>query len=130
MKIVNLTHESNFMVFPEHTNYMPPMIFGGKMLSEMDICAAVTVRRAMIGTLCDSAVTVGVDKVKFFAGAIIGDLIYLRGTVVKTGIKSIQVFVECEREHKDGQREKIAEGYYTFVSRQDSTPHPHGLTMD
>ena len=68
-----------FTVFPEHSNYMPPMIFGGKLLAEMDICAAMTARRFLYSspTGARDAVTVAVTGINFYVGAIVKDLIFL-----------------------------------------------------
>lgn len=106
-----------FTVFPEHTNYMPPMIFGGKLLSEMDICSAMTARRFLYSSdTARDAVTVAVSNVSFYVGAVVKDLIFLQGEVVRTGISSIDIHVSGYREKDGGVREKICDGDFRFVS--------------
>jgi acyl-coenzyme A thioesterase PaaI-like protein len=138
-----------FTVFPEHTNYMPPMIFGGKLLAEMDICAAMTVRRFLYSSrTAKDAVTVAVNNVSFYVGAVIGDLIFLEGEIVHTGNSAVDVHVTGWREsHLDigeladadltspPKREKICDGDFRFCT---STPptlarvrrQPHGLKIE
>ena len=98
---MNLTHETSFAVFPGDCNYHYPMVFGGKMLAEMDKCAATTVRRFLYDSPNEAkhALTVGVDKVIFHKGAEVGDLIFLTGTVKDVGQKRISVWVKAEREN-------------------------------
>jgi len=129
-----LKFETTFSVFPQDTNYHPPMVFGGKMLSEMDICAATTVRKA----LWDSpygvrdAVTTQVDNLTFHHGAVIKDMITLVGTIKKIGVKSITVWVEAFREVGKNQKELMASGQFVFVAYnvEDKVSVKHGLTLD
>jgi len=44
VKIQNITFQKSFIVFPQDTNYMYPMVFGGKVLAEMDIAAGIRLR--------------------------------------------------------------------------------------
>lgn len=142
-KIEPTVHSTNFFVFPQDTNYHPPMIFGGKMLSEMDICAAGTVRRTLYHSPnTQDALTVGVDKVTFYKGAKIKDFIILTGTVVKLGIKSITVHVVATKEVPTFPNgiieepptiihERMAEGYYSFVAYdiKGECAVPHELSL-
>lgn len=127
-----IIHETNFFIFPQDCNYNPPMVFGGKMLSEMDICAAGTVRRAMYDSPVKDALTTYVDKVRFVRGAVIKDMIFMRGEIVKIGIKSITVYVEAFVEVDGGKRDKIAEGTFTFVAydMKEMKGVPHELSFD
>ena len=122
-------YETSFTVFPDHTNYNePPCIFGGKMLAEMDNCAAMVCRRALYGTDCTDSVTVSV-KVDFLRPAYIGDIVYLRGVLTHVGDKSMTVSVECIREEKKtGKQERMSMGMFTFVARKNGIPSSHGLT--
>lgn len=97
---MNLIHETSFAVFPQDCNYHPPMIFGGKMLAEMDRCAATTVRRFLYDSPkgAKHALTVAVNNLTFHKGAEVGDLIFIKGTIIKVGTKSLVVKVVAERE--------------------------------
>ena len=74
---MNLIFENSFVVFPKDTNYNPPMVFGGKILAEMDIAAACCARRLLYSSHIKDAVTVAVNNVSFFIGAEVKDLIFL-----------------------------------------------------
>lgn len=128
-----LSFETSFCVFPQDTNYHPPMVFGGKMLSEMDICAAGTVRRALYDSPLGvrDAVTVQVDDVTFHKGAVVKDLIFLQGTITKIGIKSITVEVKAYNEVNKNLRELMASGTFVFVAYDiaKKCSVPHGLTL-
>lgn len=121
-------YKTSFTVFPDHTNYNdPPSIFGGKMLAEMDNCAAMAVRRALYGTECTDAITVGVNNVGFHRPAFIGEIVHLHGKVTEVGRKSITVIVECTRENKKGDVHAMAKGMFVFVARKDGVVVEHGL---
>jgi acyl-CoA thioesterase YciA len=125
-----IAYDTSFTVFPDHTNYNnPPSIFGGKMLAEMDNCAAMTCRRAMYGTQMTDAITVAVEKVSFMRPAFVGEIVHLHGTLIGVGTKSLTVSVVCERESHGGERVKMAQGAFVFVSRQNGVVTPHGLSM-
>lgn len=125
------TFTTNFVVFPDDCNYNnPPSIFGGKMLAEMDICAAMTARQQLYGTSMTDSITVGVDKVMFLRPAFIGDVVHLHGKITALGNKSLTIFVECFREDKFGVKEKMAQGIFTFVSRFGGNVSEHGLKLE
>tara|TARA_Y100000034_G_scaffold136330_1_gene212237 strand:+ start:9805 stop:10221 length:417 start_codon:yes stop_codon:yes gene_type:complete len=137
VKAENTVFEMNFVVFPQHTNYMPPMIFGGKLAAEMDICAAMTARRALYKSEdCVDAITVNMGGrkgpgINFYHAAKVKDLIFLRGEIVRFGIKSIDVMVTGKLEGPTGEVHKLCEGLFTFVSRnKDGTPTRHNLTLE
>lgn len=124
------TFETTFTVFPHMTNYMYPMVFGGEMLSQMDIAAAMNVRRALYDspTGCDNAVTVHCTDINFLVGAQVGDLILLKSEIYQVGTKSISVQVEGYRERADGV-EKLCDGRFIFVAQKDGSSHAHGLEL-
>ena len=125
-----MKYETSFTVFPDDTNYNdPPSIFGGKMLAEMDNCAAMTARRALYGTPATDAITVGVDKVSFMRPAFIGEIVHLSGKVIDAGKKSLTIVVECKREDKFGEMLPMAKGTFVFVSRSYGYPFEHGLKL-
>lgn len=123
---MNLIYETSFIVMPKDCNYMYPMVFGGAMLSEMDLCAAGAARRALYDSQCDSSVTVGVNQVSFYRAAQCGDIVKLKGTVWDTGKKSITVKVEGWVDTKEGDK-LVCSGMFTFVSRKSEVFTPHEL---
>jgi len=113
----NLTHETSFIVHPKDTQSCG-LLFGGKILAEMDLCAAQTARRVLYQTEKQlDLLTVGVDEIKICHPAELGDLIFLRGKIMGLGITSIEVFVEVQKETRyQGERITIAHGSVTLVT--------------
>lgn len=115
-----LTHETNFKVYPPHTNSMAPLIFGGAFFSEMDKTAANLVCRflASASSVCSHAVTHQASTI-FHKPCYLGDLLFVRSEVMSVGKKSIVVRTVAERESfacKTLKREMIAECDFVFVS--------------
>jgi acyl-CoA thioesterase YciA len=101
-------------------------IFGGWLVSQMDLAAATVAFRLAQGR----CVTVGIEGVKFISPVFVGDEVSLFAVVVKTGRTSIQVFVEAWRRRRDGAAaNKVTEGTFTFVAideNRKSRPLPVG----
>lgn len=49
---------------------------------------------------------------------------------MKAGNKSLTITVVCEREDKKGERVKMAQGTFVFVSRKNGVVVPHGLNQE
>lgn len=137
---MNTHFETNFTVLPMHTNYHPPMIFGGAFFAEIDLCAAACVNRFLHDSTCESAVTHLVENLKFLAPCYVGDIIYIEADVVGTGKKSIVVNVVARRERRDSPKlDLVAEAKFVFVSiehtndvinKPQKLPYKeHGLTL-
>lgn len=127
-------HTTSFVVFPADCNANPPMLFGGKILAEMDRCAAITVRKFLYASRVRDYVTVGIADVKFHASGAVKDLINVTGEVSKVGAKSIQVYVRVEKEEiKDGKisLSLLTDGYFTFVAYDVTQKKAveHGLSL-
>ncbi len=129
---------SSFVVFPVDCNANPPMLFGGKILAEMDRIAGITTRRFLYEspTGAKDAVTIAINGIKFHRSAQVKDLVVVQGTVTKIGDKSVTVSVRVERESLEDKlivRELLAEGEFVFVSvtidpeTKQSKSIPHGL---
>ena len=113
-----------FTVFPDDLNYAGTL-FGGKLLSEMDIAALKAVRRVLYKSPCDGAVTASVDKVDFEAPGRLGDIIDLKAVVKHLGKSSIVVGVVVTKEDQKGRIERICTAKFTFVALKKHKPHPH-----
>lgn len=127
-------HQTSFVVYPGDCNANnPPACFGGKLLSEMDRTAGITVRRFLYASPNAStiqAATVAINNVKFHSAARVRDLLFVRGIVTATGEKSITVKVYVEREGPSTIRETIVEGEFVFCAiGADGKSMPHGLAM-
>lgn len=127
------THETNFIVMPKDCNWMDEgkLIFGGKMLAEMDLCAAGLIKKVLRSSPCDSAVTVGVNDVSFIRGARAGDLVVLKATLWNTGkelnkSKSIDIKIEGWIDSNEGMLKKC-EGMFSWVARKNGEFSYHEL---
>lgn len=119
----------SFTVFPQDLNYADTL-FGGCVMSHMDVAGVKVVRRAIYETDCDGAVTASVDKIDFNKPAFLGDLITMRADIKALGRSSIQVKITVTRESQSGDIEEICAANFTFVTMKDKKPHPHNLSFD
>lgn len=110
--------EMTQIVLPAHTNKLGT-VFGGTVMSWIDICAAVSAMRHA----GRSAVTASVDQVHFLSGARTGDIMVLKSQVNWTGRTSMEIGVRVEQELLDGTRRHTTSAYLTFVAI-DEHGHP------
>ena len=88
-------------------------IFGGWLLSQMDIAGAVA---AMRRARCRVA-TVAVQTMSFHRPVLIGDLVSCYAEIARIGRTSLTVNVETWVErHFGGSVEKVTEGVFTYVA--------------
>ena len=117
-----------FTVFPENLNY-GGTLFGGKVLAEMDIAAANTVRRLLYNFEYDTIVTASLDKVDFIAPGVLGDIIEMRSRLVSAGRTSMAINVTVQKEDTKGKITRICEARFTFVVLKNGKPLPHNLVL-
>ncbi len=99
-------------------------IFGGWVLSQMDIAAGICAgQRAQ-----SRVVTVSVDKMSFIQPVKVGDILGIYTEVDKVGRTSVDVHIEAwVRRDRIGLREKVTEAKFKFVAVDDKgrpTPVP------
>jgi acyl-CoA thioesterase YciA len=88
-------------------------IFGGWLLSQMDLAAASIAFHRAAGRCA----TIAIDGMTFISPVFVGDEVSLFAKVVHTGRTSIKVAVEAWRRRRDGeQAHKVTEGVFTFVA--------------
>lgn len=124
-----LTATHSFTVFPQDMNYAGSL-FGGKVMSEMDIAGVKVVRRALYGSGSDGCVTASVDRIDFRKPAQLGDLIIMTSEIKALGKSSIQVRITVVRESLLGEVETICGANFTFVAMKDKKPFHHELTFE
>jgi acyl-CoA thioesterase YciA len=97
-------------------------IFGGWILSQMDIAAGIVASRRSKGTVA----TVAIEAMKFLAPIHLRDLISVYAHVERVGRTSMGVRIEVVAERDLGQTEvKVTEGLFTFVALDAShRPRP------
>lgn len=88
-------------------------IFGGWILSQMDIAGGITARNRAKGPVA----TVAIDAMNFIRPILLLDLLSVYGTVERVGRTSIAVRVEV-RVTREGHDEDmpVTEGLFTFVA--------------
>ena len=88
-------------------------IFGGWVLSQMDIAAGIVASRRAGG----SVATVAIDKMEFLAPINLRDLISVYATVESVGRTSMKVKIEVIATRDRGATDvKVTEGVFTFVA--------------
>ena len=88
-------------------------IFGGWVLSQMDIAAGIVASRRANG----SVATIAIDKMEFLAPINLRDLISVYATVERVGRTSMSIRIEVIATRDRGTVDvKVTEGVFTFVA--------------
>jgi acyl-CoA thioesterase YciA len=88
-------------------------IFGGWVLSQMDIAAGIVAARVAKGAVA----TIAIEAMKFIAPILLHDLISVYAWVERTGRTSIAIRIEVIASRDGGEKEvKVTEGLFTFVA--------------
>jgi acyl-CoA thioesterase YciA len=97
-------------------------IFGGWVLSQMDIAGGSLAARAAKGRVA----TVAITAMTFVQPIKVGDMVSIYGEVVKIGRTSITIALETmvQRRHEQGDL-RVTHGTYVFVAIDDNgKPRP------
>jgi len=97
-------------------------IFGGWLMSQMDLGAAIYARN-----LSRSRVTtVAVDGMSFLNPVNVGDIVNCHAALLKVGRTSMRIAVEAwVQRGKDGKLLRVTEGVFTYVAIDESgRPQP------
>lgn len=105
----------NEIVLPSDSNSLGTA-FGGRVMSWIDICAAITAQRH-----CRSkVVTASMDEVHFHAGIRTGMVASLEAMVTATFNRSLEITVEVHSEQPEtGERKHCCSARLTFVAVDD-----------
>src|SRR5688572_17092052 len=97
-------------------------IFGGWVLSQMDIAAGIVASRRADGPVA----TVAIDRMEFLAPIHLRDLISVHAEVEKVGRTSMQIRIEVIATRDRGATDiKVTEGLFTFVALDEKhRPRP------
>ena len=97
-------------------------IFGGWVLSQMDIAAGIIAAREADGPVA----TVAIDAMEFIAPILLHDLISVYAEVERIGRTSIAIRIEVVATRDRGREEvKVTEGLFTFVALDENhQPRP------
>jgi acyl-CoA thioesterase YciA len=97
-------------------------IFGGWVLSQMDIAAGIVASRRARG----SVATVAIDRMEFIEPIHLRDVISVYAEVERVGRTSMGIRIEVLATRDRGDTEvKVTEGLFTFVAiDEDANPRP------
>jgi acyl-CoA thioesterase YciA len=88
-------------------------IFGGWLLSQMDIAAGIIAGQRAQGRVA----TIAIEAMKFIRPVRVGDVLCVYGKVVREGRSSMSIELEAwALRGRLGDREKVTEGMFTFVA--------------
>lgn len=91
-------------------------IFGGWLVSQMDLAGAVTATEIAKGRVA----TVAIDTMVFLSPVAIGSVVSCYCSVLTIGRSSIALNIEVWAKHPRSQdRRKVTEGKFTFVAIND-----------
>jgi acyl-CoA thioesterase YciA len=101
-------------------------IFGGWVLSQMDIAGGIAASRRAQGAVA----TVAIESMEFIAPIHLRDLISVYAEVERVGRTSMGVRIEVVATRDRGATEvKVTEGLFTFVALDENNrPRPVGPT--
>jgi acyl-CoA thioesterase YciA len=91
-------------------------IFGGWVMSQMDIAGAI----AAVERVGGRVVTVAVEAMTFIAPVKVGDILCVYTRVERIGTTSITVAIEAwARRNRVGDRVKVTDGRFIYVALDD-----------
>lgn len=114
--------EIRTLAMPANTNAAGD-IFGGWLMSQVDIAGSILAFRRADGRV----VTVAVNDFTFLKPVFVGDLISIYARLLKIGTTSLQIAVEAYAERHRGIEEchKVATAILTYVAvGEDRRPRP------
>jgi acyl-CoA thioesterase YciA len=92
-------------------------IFGGVILSQIDLAAAAVARRYS----CQRFVTIAMKEVKFIAPVYVGDVVSYFGRIVRVGNTSVTIQIRVEAERFSDCKDKVevtsAEVVYVAIDK-------------
>ena len=101
-------------------------IFGGWVLSQMDIAGGITASREAQGAVA----TVAIDAMKFIAPVLLRDLVSVYARVERRGRTSLAIRVEVVATRDWGEKQvTVTEALFTFVALDENhrpRPLPEG----
>ena len=103
------------LVMPQDANVVGTL-FGGQMVSWMDIAAAKAAFRFLKGTEADVAVTRAIDSIEFTKPVHVGNWVNFESEIIKTGNSSIVIQVDAYKENHEEDKILACTAIFTMVS--------------
>ncbi|WP_299394593.1 acyl-CoA thioesterase [Pelagibius sp.] len=97
-------------------------IFGGWVLSQMDIAGGITAGARAAGRVA----TVAIDAMTFHRPVFVGDVLCTYADIIRVGRSSMAIHIEAwALRGRMGERVKVTEGTFTFVAIDEAgKPRP------
>ena len=112
-----MKYKANYsqLVMPDHINNMNTL-FGGQMISWMDLAAAKVSFRFLKDTEARGAVTRAIDEVEFKEPVFAGEWVTMNAAFISVGDSSINIEVEAFAEGPNSQNRLVCSAIITMVS--------------
>jgi acyl-CoA thioesterase YciA len=92
-------------------------IFGGWVLSQMDIAAGIVASREAQGAVA----TVAIEAMSFIAPILLHDIISVYARIERMGRTSLGIRIEVVADRERGSKQvKVTEGLFTFVALDEN----------
>ena len=115
----NLITKYSELVMPQDANVVGTL-FGGQMVSWMDIAAAKSVHRFLKGTKAESALTRAIDAIEFKEPVYVGNWVNFVSKIIKVGKSSIVIQVDAYKESNNEESVLACKARFTMVSVKKS----------
>jgi len=103
------------LVMPQDANVIGTL-FGGQMISWMDIAASKAAHRLLKGTKADAAVTRAIDATEFKNPVHVGEWVNFEADIVSTGTSSMTISVKAYAEGRHDERRLACIAEFTMVA--------------
>lgn len=103
------------IAMPQNANWNGD-IFGGWLVSQMDLAGSVTARKRASGRVA----TVAIDAMAFLRPVPVGAVVSCYTQLQDIGRSSMQILVEVWIREDQGPMSKVTEGQFTFVAIDDT----------
>ena len=116
--------ERTFLIFPKDSNHLFPMVFGGSLMSEIDIASALCVKKWLKdnGSHINDAVTHKADF-QFLKPTYVGDTLLITARIESVGKKSVVVKVNVFKENTLIASAELV--FVTFIKEGDEILYCH-----
>jgi acyl-CoA hydrolase len=103
------------LVMPQDANVVGTL-FGGQMVSWMDIAASKAAFRFLKGTEAEVALTRAIDSIEFTQPVHVGNWVNFESRIIKTGNSSIVIQVDAYKENHDKDKVLACTAKFTMVA--------------
>lgn len=103
------------LVMPQDANVVGTL-FGGKMVSWMDVSASKAVHRFLKDTKAEHALTRAIDAIEFKEPVYVGNWVNFEAKILETGKSSIVIQINAFKESHHIEKVLACKATFTFVS--------------